>query len=257
MAEDPRDTFSGAAERYLDSSDHRSGPDLDRIRSVASDLMPDLTVDVATGAGHATRAAAPFSAFCLVTDLTYEMLVVSRRHLRDAGILHTGFLQASADGLPLAAGSADLVTCRIAGHHFPSIPDFLAEVNRVLSDKGKLVLIDSVVPDDAGADRFLNRIERMRDPSHVRSHTVAGWRGFLTGAGLVIRSEEVFRKRHRFTEWSVRAGLDEAGVRALEREFRQAPADYRRLLDLELGPEGEVLAYTDDKAMFVCSKGGP
>lgn len=54
---DPRDTFSVSAGRYLVSADHRSGPDLEVIRQVASQLLPLVTVDVAAGAGHALKAA--------------------------------------------------------------------------------------------------------------------------------------------------------------------------------------------------------
>ncbi|MDF1534896.1 MAG: methyltransferase domain-containing protein [bacterium] len=100
---DPRNTFSASADRYLSSSDHGTGPDLALIRKVAYEHCPALTVDVATGAGHALRAAAPLSGRCIGLDLTMEMLQVTRTHLAGIGITDLMLVQSSAENLPLAA----------------------------------------------------------------------------------------------------------------------------------------------------------
>ena len=73
---DPRKSFSGSAGKYLASTDHRSGPDLEVIRLVASQLLPLVTVDVAAGAGHALRAASPFSGSGIAVDL---LLIINQR----------------------------------------------------------------------------------------------------------------------------------------------------------------------------------
>src|SRR5680860_719546 len=141
---DPRFTFSRSADRYLSSADHQSGPDLEVIRRVASQQSPSVTVDVATGAGHALAAAIPFSKFCVAVDLTMEMLQVTREHLFGAGLGNVQFIQSAADHLPLANSTASLLTCRIAPHHFASISGFLDEVVRVLEPEGRCVIIDSI-----------------------------------------------------------------------------------------------------------------
>ncbi len=250
---DPRTTFSNSAERYLASSDHGTGPDLDLIRKVAGRLFPALTVDVATGAGYALRAAGPLSGRCLALDLTMEMLQVARGHLTRIGIADLRLVQSSAESMPLADGCANLLTCRIAPHHFLSIKTFLGEVNRVLDGDGRAVIIDSVVPDDPEFDRFLNEVERQRDPSHARSSTVGEWTELIALAGLDVVTFELFSRTHPFDEWARRVGLDDEGVRSLERRFLEASPHVREQFQV-LVTDGKVESYTDDKGIWVLKK---
>src|SRR5690606_39820909 len=61
-----------------------------------------------------------------------------------------------AEDLPFADGSFDLVTCRIAPHHFADVQRAVHEVARVLRPGGLFLLIDSVAPEDPELDEFLN-----------------------------------------------------------------------------------------------------
>ncbi|UCG37995.1 MAG: class I SAM-dependent methyltransferase [bacterium] len=252
---DPRDTFSRSAERYLHSTEHRSGPDLEVIRKAAAGSFPALVLDVASGAGHALRAAAPYSGVCIAADLTMEMLRVTKAHLDGLGLGPVLCVQSGAEALPLADGRAGLVTCRIAPHHFASVPPFLREVARVLAPEGQFILVDSLAPaGDTECDSFINKVERFRDPSHVRSYTSVQWEGFFRDAGLRILLSEVFEKTHVFREWAGRVGLDEEGIRALERMFAEAPARVRRRFKVRQGSGGSVTSYTDEKGMWILKK---
>ena len=252
---DPRNTFSRSADRYLISTDHQSGPDLEMIRQVASQKFPAVTVDVATGAGHALRAAGPFSGYCAALDLTVEMLQAAKGHLTAAGLKDIKFIQSTAGHLPLAEGAVSLLICRIAPHHFPSVPGFLEEVARVLEPEGRGIIIDSVAPEEAEKDLFINDIEHFRDPSHVRSHTLRQWLEFLEKAGLVTVIVKLFERQHPFREWASRTGLDEDGIRALEAMFINASPDIREKFKVQLDDEGRVSSYTDEKGIFVVKKG--
>ena len=252
---DPRETFSGSAERYLASTDHGTGPDLALIEKVARQLIPSLTVDVATGAGYALKAAAPMSGFCLALDLTMEMLKVTRKHLDASGIAELGAVQSSAEMMPLGNSTVKLLTCRIAPHHFPSLSPFLEEVRRVLDSEGQAVIIDSVIPEDRECDRFLNEVEHQRDPSHVRSYSCSEWTRFIEEAGLEILYFDTFSRTHPFQEWARRVGLEDAGVKALEERFLKAPFHIRDQFRIEV-MEGKVISYTDDKGMWVLKPAG-
>ena len=252
---DPRNTFSRCAHRYLVSKDHQSGPDLETIRQVASQQFPEVTVDVATGAGHALRAAGPYSGFTAALDLTLEMLRVARKHLTGAGLTNVRFIQSSADEMPLADRSVSLLTCRIAPHHFPSLKGFLMEVARVLAPEGQCVLVDSIVPGEAEFDRFLNGIERLRDPSHVRSHTLEQWLESFEAVGLEISSVQLLEREHSFLPWAGRTGLDEDGIAAVEKRFLDAPPEIRERFKVKLDGRGGMESYTDEKGIFLGRKG--
>lgn len=254
MTEDPRKTFSKSAERYLDSADHRTGADLVVISETAHAMLPGVTLDIATGAGHALRAAAPYSGYCLAVDLTVEMLKVAREHLTGAGLNQMGYVQARADRLPLSDGSVNLVTCRIACHHFSSIPDFLSEIRRVLAPRGRIVMVDSIVPSDEKAGEFLNRVEQLRDPSHVRSFTMRQWLEFFNIGKLPIASVSTFERTHPFTEWSRRVIQKEKDLKEVERSFQEAPDNLKKLFRIEQDSNGAVISYTDEKVIIIAEK---
>jgi SAM-dependent methyltransferase len=101
-----------------------------------------------------------------------------------AGIKNALLVQANATALPIATGSADVATSRLAAHHFADPAAAFREIARILRRGGLFVLVDNYAPDDPELDRFINEVETLRDPSHVRNHTVTGWRELLERAGL-------------------------------------------------------------------------
>ncbi len=250
MTEDPRKTFGQSARMYFESTDHSSGVDLERIRSTASNILPSTTLDVATGAGFALRAAAPFSARCIALDLTGEMLEVAREHLGGLGLDHVNYVVARSHDLPIKAKTIDLFTCRIACHHFEDIPGFLTEAGRVLFSSGRFILIDSVVPDEEEADDFLNNMEKIRDPSHIRSLTLRRWRELFSSTGFELITEETFFRTHPFREWADRVGLGGVRRQKLVEGFRSASDGIKETFRVEIDRDGEILSYTDEKAIF-------
>jgi SAM-dependent methyltransferase len=97
---------------------------------------------------------------------------------------NTAFAQTDASSLPFADATFDLVTCRLAAHHFHDAASAFREVARVLRPAGRFVLVDNYAPEDPALDTFINELETLRDASHVRNHTVRGWRTLLEDAGL-------------------------------------------------------------------------
>ena len=110
---------------------------------------------------------------------------------------------AKAEAMPFEDASFDLVTCRIAPHHFDSIPEFLGEVHRVLKPNGLFALVDNVVPEGSVGD-YINAFERFRDPSHLRAWTMQEWRDALKKARLAIEHEEQIYKKMEFKSWASR-----------------------------------------------------
>ncbi|MFQ5478308.1 MAG: hypothetical protein ACE5E4_06800 [Candidatus Binatia bacterium] len=53
-------------------------------------------------------------------------------------------------------------------------------------------MIDTLSPEDDELDAFLNRIELLRDPSHVRDYRVSDWREMLAEVGFELEDLEAW-----------------------------------------------------------------
>jgi ubiquinone/menaquinone biosynthesis C-methylase UbiE len=137
------------------------------------------------------------------TDITQEMLDMVKGEAQKRGLANVRTAYAKAEALPFEDGSLDLVTCRIAPHHFDSIPEFLGEVRRVLKSGGLFAVVDNVVPAGSVGD-YVNAFERFRDPSHLRAWTMEEWRAALKDAGFSIGHEEQLYKQMEFKSWAAR-----------------------------------------------------
>src|SRR5256712_12001179 len=107
-----------------------------------------------------------------------------RSVLAAAGVANAILVQADATALPIGSGSTDVVSSRLAAHHFANAASAFREIGRILRSGGLFVLVDNFAPDDPALDAFINELETLRDPSHVRNHNVRGWRELIERAGL-------------------------------------------------------------------------
>jgi ubiquinone/menaquinone biosynthesis C-methylase UbiE len=157
-----------------------------------------------------------------------------------------------AEEIPFEDGSFDIVTCRIAPHHFPNPGRFVEEASRVLRPGGRFVLVDSTVPDgEVGA--FYNRYEKLRDPSHVASLTVEAWIALIERAGMRLDLAETFTKRHDFEDWTTRSRMSDGERAALERMMLGASEEIREQFRAEV-VEGRLVGFTDAKTLFVAMR---
>ena len=141
-----QDRFGRYAASYVSSWSNAGGPDLERLVELAGGHPGREALDVATGGGHTALAIAPYVARVVATDITEPMLEAAREFILARGAHNVDFRLADAEDLPFPGGGFDLVTCRIAAHHFPDPARFVAEVVRVLRPGGLFLLQDQVTP---------------------------------------------------------------------------------------------------------------
>ena len=240
--------FAATAENYVASRSHQQGDDLDRMIELARPRPTDRLLDVATGGANVARVFAPQVGSALATDLTPTMLAAAASALRSRGLDNVAFAEADAEDLPFLDRCFEIVTCRIAPHHFPRPDRFVAEVTRVLTPGGRFLLVDSTVPAGEAGD-FWNRVEQVRDASHVRSLTVDEWCARIRDAGLDLRAVEPFPKRHDFADWVGRAEVSAERCAAMTSLLLSAPAWLRETFKVE--HDGDtILAFTDVKTLF-------
>ena len=227
-----RQRYSRFADGYVESETHARGSDLDRLLAIAAPQPHWQALDIATGGGHTALKFAPHVRSVIATDLTPRMLQRAQRFIQEErGARNVHFQLADAENLPFDDSRFDLVTCRIAPHHFPDAPRFVRECERVLKPGGTLLLQDHLLPDDERAARCVDGFERLRDPSHHRAFCQAEWQGMFRAAGLRIEHSEHYIKRHDFLTWARRQGNDERLIMRLITMVEQAPEIARQWLD--------------------------
>ena len=166
-------------------------------------------------------------AFAVGADATFEMLHAGRSSVVTAH--NAGFAQSYATALPFADATFELVTCRLAAHHFTDAQSAFHEVARVLRPGGRFVLVDNYAPDDRSLDMFSNELETLRDASHVRNHTTLGWRALLEGADLEVATVSDDLLTELKTEgWLERSQTPSDRAEEVRRRLREAPAAARK-----------------------------
>jgi SAM-dependent methyltransferase len=183
------DLWSARAEAFRVSEPHRRGEDLDLVVDWCEPGKGVSALDVATGGGHVARR---------LREAGCEVVRVDPAPGMRADV------RASAEDLPFADGSFDVVVCRIAAHHFADVGAAVREMARVTD---RLLVIEDVLYDGEGVEEA----HRLRDPTHVRCYSAEAWREILGGAGLVVDRNEVFAERRLALEpWLDRVGCPDS-----------------------------------------------
>ena len=221
-----RQRYTEHAQAYVTSRVHAKGAELARLIELAGPEADWVVLDVATGGGHTALAFAPHVARVVATDITPRMLEKAAAHVAARGATNVAFRPADAEDLPFEDGAFDLVTCRIAPHHFPDCARFVREGARVLRAGGLLLVQDHVLPDEVAA-REVDAFERLRDPSHNRAFNAGEWRSMFEAAGLAVEHAEQIVKRHAFLDWAQRQGCTAEVIAQLTKMMQKAPATAR------------------------------
>ena len=159
-----------------------------------------LAIDLACGPGTFTRPLAARVRHAIGADLTPAMVEKARAEAARDGITNIEFVCADIYALPFANGAAGIVSCGYAFHHMTDPARALAEMARVVQPGGRVAITDIIVRD--GCDgAFQNNVERVRDPSHTITQSVANFHAILRDLRLRVLSENLHDNWHDFDVW--------------------------------------------------------
>lgn len=207
--------FGDRAEAYLQSQVHAQGADLQRLTHWLGEERQATLLDLGCGAGHASFVAAAQVAQVTACDLSAKMLQVVEAAAVDRGLTNLQTRQAPAENLPFDAASFDVVISRYSAHHWHDVGQALREVKRVLKPGGKFILMDIASPGHPVLDIWLQTIEMLRDPSHVRNYSQGEWLRMINESGMNAKQLVADRLDLDFASWIERMQTPETLATAI------------------------------------------
>ena len=223
------------------------------LLELAGNVQDKRVLDVATGGGHTALAFARAGARVTATDLTPEMLQAAQAHLEQQGVTDMTFQEVNAEHLLFEPQTFDIVTCRIAAHHFANPQGFVQEAARVLVPNGLFLLVDNVAPENEGLAEAMNFIEKTRDPSHVQAYGVKTWVEWLSAAGLEPQHLSRFRRAKKFRDWTSYAQTPDDVAKDLEAYVSALPEGYKRYFGV-VEKEGKLGALEHEVVLLAAKK---
>jgi ubiquinone/menaquinone biosynthesis C-methylase UbiE len=215
--------FGASAGAYATSDVHARGESLAILVELVKPQGDWQALDVATGAGHTALAFAPHVGRVVAADLTEEMLAKTAELAAGRGLNNVETKVADAEALPFADASFDLVTCRLAFHHFPNPRRVVGEFARVLKPGGILGFSDNIVVPDRQAAGYYNAYEKLRDPSHHWVYPLVRLQAMFEEAGLVLEATRQLSKELEFHDWADRQHASDAVKARLLEMMRNIP----------------------------------
>lgn len=251
-----KERFGRRSGAYSKSSILSDKDHLNMIVDLAAPGESDKVLDVATGNGFLAFEFAKRVSGANVTgcDMTLDMLLVAERIRGEQGLDDVDFRVMDAESLGFEDGSFDIVSCRFAFHHFTDPIKVVSEMARICKRGGKIVLVDGLSSEDFAKSEYHNRIEQLRDTSHVRLYSEPELVGMLQDAGLKIIRARNWDADFYFDEWIKIADPGEEIVRKVRRMMADSVEADKSGLRVRFDDDGRLL-FTYSTVILVAEKG--
>ncbi|WP_147194116.1 class I SAM-dependent methyltransferase [Pantoea sp. MBD-2R] len=207
--------FGDRAGAYLQSHVHAQGADLVRLSEWLYDSKDATVLDIGCGAGHVSFTVAGQVAEVTAYDLSEKMLKVVGETAQARGLHNVMTRQGPAENLPFEAGRFDVAISRYSAHHWHDVGLALREIKRVLKPGGKFILMDIAAPGHPVLDIWLQTVEMLRDPSHVKNYSQGEWLRMVNESGMMVKTLVADRLDLDFTAWVERMKTPDALARAI------------------------------------------
>lgn len=224
--------FGDVAANYRESKVHAAGPDLDRMLEAASLSEGARVLDAGCGAGHTAMAFAAIADQVIACDFTPAMLQQVKALANEREVTNVRAQLADVENLPFPSSHFDLVATRYSAHHWLRPERALAEFMRLLKPDGALLISDIMAREDYAQDTFLQTIELLRDPSHVRDYRISEWREMLAGARFACEILLTFDLTLHFETWTRRMNTPRPNANMIKALFNGASVDIRAAFQL-------------------------
>ena len=210
----------------------------------------DTVLDVACGPGILACAFARVAHHVTGIDITPAMLDRARTVARQEGLVNLTWRLGDVLPLPFPDSTFSVVISRLAFHHFLDPGAVLKEMTRVCAAGGQALVVDSApAHDKAGA---FNRMEKLRDPSHVRAMPIEELAALFTAAGFPAPRHTMYRLEGELDGLLARSFPNHGDAARIRAHFEESLE--HDLLDMATRRDGGLIRYGYPVAVLASRK---
>ena len=233
-------------------SDERA---LQMIVAAARPEPDDTVLDLACGGGLIVCAFAPRVRHATGIDLTPAMLARARALAAERVIANVTWQEGDIRALPWPDGAFSIVVTRFSLHHLPDPLAAVREMARVCRPGGRIVVVDMYASEDPEKAAAWNRLEVLRDPSHVRVLSLTELKALFPGVGLPAPETAFYELRSDVDSLLARSFPNPSDERRIVALF--ATQAERDTMGIEVRPDNGTLRYAYPVAILASTRTAP
>ena len=214
---------------------------LDLLIELAEPEADDAVLDYAAFPSLATFSVAPQVRSLDAAADKAGMLEEGRRLALELGLENVTFTLVDRFVLPYADGAFSLAMGCEALHLYPDPAAALAELRRVTSAHGRVVLVEPVVDDLL--DEPFNDLAGLRQPGHRRHLRLAELESLVAEAGLRVSRQGSARCTVDLEYWLQTAGVPPSRATLVRERFRGLPVEVQMGLDVVFSDRSVSFSY--------------
>jgi len=176
--------FTKQAVPFAEMPAHSHEESIRLVIDMATVGPEDDVLDVACGPGLVACPLAEVAHHVTGIDITPAMIEQAKTKQRSMGLTNVTWVIGDAVPLPFPDAAFSVVVTRYSFHHFLDPKAVLSEMVRVCRPGGRVVVIDVLTSSPEQAEAY-NRVEKLRDPSHVRALSLEELAWLFHNAGLL------------------------------------------------------------------------
>jgi ubiquinone/menaquinone biosynthesis C-methylase UbiE len=220
--------FDHVASNYRTSTVHATGEDLKLMVENTPTSKSSIVLDAGCGAGHTALAFAPHVGQVIAYDFTASMLDQVQQLATERQVSNVVTQVGDVEDLPFDDDHFDIVATRYSAHHWLNPEIALREFKRVLKPSGTFVISDIMAREHYAQDTFLQTIELLRDPSHVRDYRISEWEGMIQAQGFSSEVIYTFDLTLHFDKWTRRMATPIQHADMIKTLFNVASEDIKQ-----------------------------
>lgn len=180
--------FSKQASGYTSITSHSNA--LEKLIQISGITKEDTVLDIACGSGIVSCEFAKHAKFVTGIDITQEMLNEAKKLQKKENLQNICWRIGNVTDLPFSNNQFSVVISRFGFHHFINPLQVLKEMKRICTPNGVIMVVDVSMPNEK-IDNY-NKMEKIRDYSHVSAISLSGFNELFEKVGLQLVETDMY-----------------------------------------------------------------